>query len=164
MAKKLPRSGSLQESQNTLCKCICFCSLFSAYPFFLLIFLIIFLPFFCLQVRESLDFSCVEVWRTHDWSHGLPIVRQAFSVLRPGCTFHSIFFPASSVRCIAFRPCLTQTLCQRPYADSPTAVQALKVDFHHGFHASPRYRCFVIWLFPFPECLFICDRVYPLLG
>lgn len=100
MAKKLPRSGSLQESQNTLCKCICFCSLFSAYPFFLLIFLIIFLPFFCLQVRESLDFSCVEVWRTHDWSHGLPIVRQAFSVLRPGYTFPSIFFPASSVRCI----------------------------------------------------------------
>ncbi|MCB6688879.1 hypothetical protein LI147_18415, partial [Blautia wexlerae] len=31
---------------------------------------------------------------------------------------------ASSVRCIAFRPCLTQTLCQRPYADSPTTVQA----------------------------------------
>ena len=51
-------------------------------------------------------------WRTHDWSHGLPTVRQAFSVLRPGYTFHSVFFPASSVRCIAFRPCLTQTLCQ----------------------------------------------------
>ena len=33
-------------------------------------------------------------------------------ILRPGYTFSSIFFPASSVRCIAFRPCLTQTLCQ----------------------------------------------------
>ena len=85
-------------------------------------------------------------------------------ILRPGYTFHSVVFPASSVRCIAFRPCLTQTLCQRPYADSPTAVQALKVDSHHGSHASPRYRCFVIWLFPFPECLFTCDRFYPLLG
>lgn len=53
---------------------------------------------------------------------------------------------------------------RHPYADSPTAVQALKVDSHHGSHASPRYRCFVIWLFPFPECLFICDRFYPLLG
>ena len=63
-------------------------------------------------------------WRTHGWSHGLPTVRQAFLVLRPGYTFHSIFFPASSVRCIAFRPCLTQTLCQHPCADSPTAVQA----------------------------------------
>ena len=51
-------------------------------------------------------------WRTHDWSHGLPIVRQAFVVFRPGYAIHSIFFPASSVRCIAFRPCLTQTLCQ----------------------------------------------------
>ena len=52
------------------------------------------------------------MWRTHGWSHGLPTVCQAFLVLRPGYTFHSIFFPASSVRCIAFRPCLTQTLCQ----------------------------------------------------
>ena len=33
---------------------------------------------------------------------------------------------------------LTQALCQNPYPDSPTAVQALKVDFHHGYHASPR--------------------------
>ena len=53
---------------------------------------------------------------------------------------------------------------RHPYADSPTAVQALKVDSHHGSHASPRYRCFVIWLFPFPECLSICDRFYTLLG
>ena len=52
---------------------------------------------------------------------------------------------------------------RHPYADSPTAVQALKVDFHHGSHASPRYRCFVIWLFPFPECLSTCDWFYPLL-
>ena len=59
---------------------------------------------------------------------------------------------------------LTQALCQDPYPGSPTAVQALKVDFHHGSHASPRYRCFVIWLFPFPEYLFIRDRFYPLLG
>ena len=109
-------------------------------------------------------FSSFSLWRTHDWSHGLPIVRQAFVVFRPGYAIHSIFFPASSVRCIAFRPCLTQTLCQHPCADSPTAVQALKVDSHHGSHASPRYRCFVIWLFPSPECLSICDRFYPLLG
>ena len=53
---------------------------------------------------------------------------------------------------------------RHPYADSPTAVQALKVDSHHGSHASPRYRCFVIWLFTFPECLSICDRFYTLLG
>lgn len=53
---------------------------------------------------------------------------------------------------------------RHPYADSPTAVQALKVDSHHGSHASQRYRCFVIWLFPFPECLSICDRFYTLLG
>ena len=53
---------------------------------------------------------------------------------------------------------LTQALCQDPYPGSPTAVQALKVDFHHGFHASPRYRCFIVWLFPFQECLFACDR------
>ena len=52
---------------------------------------------------------------------------------------------------------------RHPYADSPTAVQALIVDFHHGSHASPRYRCFVIWLFPFPECLSTCDWFYPLL-
>ena len=58
---------------------------------------------------------------------------------------------------------LTQALCQDPYPGSPTAVQALKVDFHHGSHASPRYRCFVIWLFPFQECLFTCDRFYPLM-
>ena len=53
---------------------------------------------------------------------------------------------------------LTQALCQDPYPGSPTAVQDLKVDFHHGFHASPRYRCFIVWLFPFQECLFACDR------
>ena len=53
---------------------------------------------------------------------------------------------------------LTQALCQDPYPGSPTAVQALKVDFHHGSHASPRYRCFIVWLFPSPECLFACDR------
>ena len=58
---------------------------------------------------------------------------------------------------------LTQALCQDPYPGSPTAVQALKVDFHHGSHASPRYRYFVIWLFPFQECLFTCDRFYPLM-
>ena len=58
---------------------------------------------------------------------------------------------------------LTQALCQDPYPGSPTAVQALKVDFHHGSHASPRYRYFVIWLFPFQECLFTCDRLYPLM-
>ena len=53
---------------------------------------------------------------------------------------------------------LTQALCQDPYPGSPTAVQALKVDFHHGSHTSPRYRCFIVWLFPSPECLFACDR------
>lgn len=58
---------------------------------------------------------------------------------------------------------LTQALCQDPYPGSPTAVQALKVDFHHGSHASPRYRCFIVWLFPFQECLFTCDRFYPLI-
>ena len=42
---------------------------------------------------------------------------------------------------------------RQPSADSPTAVQALKVDFHHGFHASPRYRYFIILLFPSLECL-----------
>lgn len=77
----------------------------------------------------SLVYSASLAWRAHDWSHGIPIVRQAFLVSRPGYTLHSIFFPASSVRCIAFRPCLTQTLYQHPYADSPTAVQAFKWTF-----------------------------------
>ena len=61
-------------------------------------------------------------WRTHDWSHGLPIVRQAFVVFRPGYAIHSVFFPASSVRRIAFRPCLTQTLCQRVWLVLPVTV------------------------------------------
>ena len=66
-----------------------------------------------LSASTSLDLMPSKArWRTHDWSHGLPTVRQAFLILRPGYTFHSVVFPASSVRCIAFRPCLTQTLCQ----------------------------------------------------
>ena len=62
------------------------------------------------------------------------------------------------------RVLLRLSVSRHPYADSPTAVQALKVDSHHGSHASPRYRYFVIWLFPSLECLSICDRFYPLLG
>lgn len=58
---------------------------------------------------------------------------------------------------------LTQALCQNPYSDSPTAVQALKVDSHHGYHVSPRYRCFVIWSLPFLVCKSISYRSYPLL-
>ena len=74
-------------------------------------FSLLFLDFHSISTHTLAPFL-EALWRTHDWSHGLPTVCQAFLVLRPGYTFHSIFFPASSVRCIAFRPCLTQTLCQ----------------------------------------------------
>ena len=86
-------------------------------------FSLLFLDFHSISTHTLAPFL-EALWRTHDWSHGLPTVCQAFLVLRPGYTFHSVFFPASSVRCIAFRPCLTQTLCQYPYTDSPTTVQA----------------------------------------
>ena len=119
----------------------------------------------CLFVYTvSSDLSISKGWRTHDWSHGLPTVRQVFQSYDPVTpSILSSFLLHLSDALLSGRVLLRLSV-RHPYADSPTAVQALKVDSHHGSHASPRYRCFVIWLFPFPECLFICDRFYPLLG